>query len=213
MDSNVQWHNEMVGKKAVAALQKNKFSAAYFPDAPSAVEHLLSLVADGASVGLGGSITGHEISIREKLREKGCTLFDHQQQGLSPEESLAMRHNQLSCKVFICGTNALTMQGELVNVDGIGNRVGAMIFGPERVIIVTGINKIVKDLNAAQQRIKDIAAPCNNKRLNLPNPCTQTGQCMDCQSDRRICNVTTILHRRPSLTDMHVIVIGESLGY
>ena len=213
MDSNVQWHCDTWGKKAVAALEKNNFAAAYFPDTSSAMEHLFSLVADGCTVGLGGSVTGYQLQIRERLRQKNCTLFDHQQPGLSKEEVLMMRRNQLTCNVFISGTNALTLQGELVNVDGIGNRVGAMIFGPDKVIIITGVNKIVRDLDAATKRIKDIAAPCNSQRLNLPTPCTKTGQCVDCQSDRRICNVTTIMHKRPVLTEMHVIIIGEALGY
>ena len=213
MDSNTQWHYDTWGKRAVVALEKNNFMAAYFPDKPSAVEHLLSLVADGCTVGLGGSITGYQLQLREKLSQKRCTLFDHQQPGLSKEETFKIRRNQLTCDVFICSTNALTLQGELVNVDGTGNRVGAMIFGPNKVIVVTGTNKIVRDLNAAQQRIKDIAAPINNQRLNRPNPCVKTGQCMDCQSEQRICNVTTIMHKRPSLTDVHVVIIGEALGY
>ena len=213
MDSNVQWHNETLGKRAVAALEKNKFKAAYFSDRASAVAHLLSLVPEGSSVGLGGSETGRALQIRDKLTQKGCTLLDHQKPGLSREEVLAIRRKQLTSNVFICSTNALTLNGEMVNVDGTGNRVGAMIFGPERVIILTGTNKIVEDLDAAQKRIEHIAGPINNKRLNFPNPCATTGQCMDCRSETRICNITTILRRCPPLTDIHVVVVGEDLGY
>ncbi len=213
MDPNVQWHHETLGKKTVAALEKNKFKAAYFPDRADAVAHLLSLVPDGSSVGLGGSETSHALQLREKLTQKGCTLLDHHKPGLSKEEVLKVRRQQLTSDVFISSTNALTLNGELVNVDGTGNRVGAMAFGPGRVIIVTGTNKIVEDLDAAQKRIELIAGPVNNKRLNKPNPCVKTGQCMDCQGEGRICNVTTIMRRRPHLTDIHVIIIGEELGY
>ena len=213
MDPNIQWHNETLGKKVVAMLEKNRFKASYFSDRESAVAYLLDLVPDGSSVGLGGSETSYALKLREKLSQKSCTLLDHHKPGLSKEEVLAVRRKQLTSNVFICSTNALTLDGELVNVDGVGNRVSAMIFGPEKVIIVTGTNKIVENLDAAQKRIEQIAAPVNNKRLNRPNPCVTTGQCMDCRSEYRICNITTIMRCCPSLTDVHVLIIGEDLGY
>ena len=88
-----------------------------------------------------------------------------------------------------------------------------VIFGPGKVIVVAGVNKIVRDVEEAEERIRKTAAPINNRRLNLPNPCVKTGECMDCQGPTRICNVTTILHKRPKLTEMHVIIVGEALGF
>lgn len=126
---------------------------------------------------------------------------------------MEIRRKQLTCDVFLTGTNAVTIDGRLVNTDGVGNRVAAMIFGPKKVIIAVGINKIVKDIAEAEKRIKLYAAPMNNKRLNLPNPCIRTGECMDCQGPTRICNVTTILNKRPMLTDIHIFVVGEDLGF
>ena len=213
MDANMRWYYETRGKKAVAALEKNGFTAAYFPDRASATTHILSLVPDGAKVGFGGSMTIQAMGIREKLAEKNCTLLDHHQEGLTPEESKAVRRQQLLSDVFLCGSNAVTMRGELVNVDGIGNRVAAMMFGPERVIIVAGTNKLVNTLEEAHERIRTVAAPINNKRLNYKNPCVESGQCMNCREETRICNLTTILHRRPFLTDIHVLIVGEELGY
>ena len=213
MDSNMQWHHETRGKKAVSALEKNGFTAAYFPDCASAAAHLLSLIPDGAGVGLGGSMTIRDMDIPQKLVEKGCTLFDHSSANLSPEERNAIRRKQLTADVFLCSSNAVTMQGEMVNVDGTGNRVAAMMFGPGRVIIAEGVNKLVESLDEAHTRIKLVAAPVNSKRLNLPTPCVQTGECADCRSKNRICNLTTIIRRRPPLTDIHVLVIGEELGY
>lgn len=105
------------------------------------------------------------------------------------------------------------MKGELVNRDGFGNRVAAMIFGPQKVIIAAGINKVVKDIEEADERIKLQAAPLNTKRHELPNPCQKTGVCADCESPNRICNITTIIHKCPPLTDIHVVLIGEDLGY
>ncbi|MDR0239028.1 MAG: lactate utilization protein [Deltaproteobacteria bacterium] len=213
MDLNMQWHHEIRGKKAVEALEKNGFTAAYFPDRASAAAHLLSLVPDGASVGFGGSMTIQAMDIKPKLTQKGCTLLDHGIEGLTPAERSALRRKQLTSDVFLCSSNALTMQGELVNVDGTGNRVAAMMFGPERVIVVAGTNKLVNTLDEAHARIKAVAGPVNNKRLNYPNPCVQSGECMDCRSKSRLCNLTAIIHRRPPLTDIHVLVIGEALGY
>ena len=105
------------------------------------------------------------------------------------------------------------MDGKLVNVDGTGNRVAAMIFGPGKVIVVAGINKIVRDLGAAEERIRSVAAPVNNSRIGLPNPCVKTGECMDCQGPTRICNVTTIIGKRPNTTEMHVVIVGEDMGF
>ena len=213
MDPNMQWHHEIRGKKAVSALEKNGFAAAYFPDRISAAAHLLSLVADGSSVGFGGSMTIQTMDIKQKLVQKGCSLLDHAQEGLTLEERNAMRRKQLNADVFLCSSNAVTMQGEMVNIDGMGNRVAAMMFGPERVIIVIGTNKLVNTLEEAHIRIKTVAAPVNNKRINSSNPCVETGECVDCRNKSRICNLTTIIRRRPPLTDIHVLVIGEELGY
>jgi len=213
MDVNMQWHHEMRGKKAVEALAKNGFTAVYFPDRASAADHLISLVPDGAGVGFGGSMTIQAMDLAPKLLQKSCTLFDHGKAGLSPEERVVMRRKQLTADVFLCSSNAVTMHGELVNVDGTGNRTAAMMFGPERVIVAVGTNKLVNTLDEAHARIKTVAGPVNNKRLNLANPCVESGECMNCRSKSRICNITTIIRRRPPLTDIHVLVIGEDLGF
>jgi hypothetical protein len=109
--------------------------------------------------------------------------------------------------------NAITLDGQIVNVDSLGNRVAAMIFGPKKVIIVAGINKIVRNVADGQERIKMIAAPLNVKRIGHRNPCIQTGQCMDCQLPTRICNITTIMHKKPAATDVHVLIIGDCMGF
>jgi L-lactate utilization protein LutB len=213
MDPNMQWLHETRGKKVVAELETNGFTATYFSNRVGAAAHLLSLVPDGASVGFGGSMTIQSMDLKQKLTQKGCVLLDHGIAGLSLEERYAIRRKQLHAGVFLCSSNAVTMQGELVNVDATGNRVAAMMFGPERVIIAVGTNKLVNTLDEAHVRIKTVAAPVNNKRLNYPHPCVEEGQCMDCRSQSRICNLTTIIRRRPPFTDIHVLVIGEDLGY
>lgn len=207
------WHNDVMGAKVVEALQKNNFQAVYCRTKAEAAEKILSLVPESGTVGLGGSWTVGELGVIDTLKERGNTILNHSAPGLSNEERMQVRRAQLTCDVFLTGSNAVTMDGRLVNTDGNGNRVAAMIFGPGRVIVVAGVNKVVRDVAEAEDRIRLVAAPMNNKRLNMPNPCVKTGVCMDCQGPTRICNVTTILSKRPRSTEMHVIIVGEELGF
>ena len=116
-------------------------------------------------------------------------------------------------QIFLTGTNALTEDGRLVNIDGIGNRVSAMAFGPETVFVVAGINKIVPDLDSALDRIKNVVSPLNARRLNLDLPCARLGRCTDCNHDLRICNVVTIIEGKPLHTNLKVVLVGEELGF
>ena len=213
MKKFIQWHNDVFGEKVVKALEKNNFQAYYVATRAEAVNKVLSLVPAGATIGVGGSWTLKELAIPEQLEKQGHEVFDHNRPGLTLEQSVALRHKELSCDVFISGTNAITLDGQIVNTDGSGNRVAAMSFGPKKVIVVVGVNKIVSDLDAAMERIELFAAPINNKRLDRPNPCTVSGVCMDCQGPSRICNITTILHKRPPMIDFHVVIVGEELGF
>ena len=213
MNEFTSWHNDVLGERTAAALVKNKFTATYCKTASEAAGKILEQIPEKASVGIGGSWTVMQLGLLDKLAARGNEVLNHGKPGLAPEEAMAIRRRQLTCDVFLTGSNAVTLDGKLVNVDGVGNRVAAMIFGPKKVILVVGVNKIVKDVEAAEERINMYAAPINNKRLNRPNPCTTTGECMDCQGNTRICNVTTILRKKPSLTDIHVYVVGEDLGF
>jgi hypothetical protein len=176
------------------------------------LDKLLELIPVDASIGFGGSVTLDALGIVAKLEQRGNPVLNHTKPGLSPQEAKAIRRQQLLSDVYLSGTNAVTLDGKLVNVDAVGNRVGAMLFGPDKVYIVVGINKVVKDVAEAEDRVRLWASPPNNKRLGYPNPCAQTGVCTDCQGPTRICNVTTIMHKRPKMTDVHVIVVGEELG-
>ena len=207
------WHNETLAAKVVNALNKNNFSASYVSTGKEAVEKILGLIGPEATVGVAGSWTVKQLGIVDLLEGRGNTLFNHNKPGLSPEESLAIRHKQLACDVLLTGTNAITLDGKLVNVDGAGNRVAAMIFGPKMTIVVAGMNKIAADVQNAEKRIQFHAAPINNKRLGYTNPCVRSGHCMDCQGPTRICNVTTIIHRRPFPSRIEIILIGEDLGF
>ncbi|AWB09932.1 putative ACR, YkgG family protein [Thermodesulfobium acidiphilum] len=213
MDPNLKWHGEVFGKRAVEALKKNNFNADFFNTREELINKLLEIIPDKDVIGVGGSTTVQNLGILDILAKRGNTILDHNKPNLSPEEVLNLRRKQLTCDTFIASSNAITLDGKLVNTDGVGNRVASMIFGPKQVIIIAGTNKIVKDEEEARKRIKTIAAPINNKRLNRPNPCTVTGECMDCQGPTRICNITTILKKRPTLTPFSVFIINEHLGF
>lgn len=199
--------------KTVEALKRNRFHAEYYQTAQEALEQTLSMIPIDATVGIAGSWTLMQLNIVELLEARGNTVYCHHKPGLSPEEVLATRRKQLTCDVFLTGTNAIIEDGRLVNMDATGNRVAAMMFGPKKCIVIAGENKIVASFEDAMQRIRKTAAPLNNKRLNRPNPCVNTGECMDCQGPTRLCNITTILHKKPPASDIHVFVVGESLGY
>lgn len=183
------------------------------PDRIAAGRLLLSMLEPFNSFGIGGSSTVRELGIVEQLRLAGKKIADHWQTGLTPEEDRAIRQKQLLCDCFLCSANAIAATGEIVNVDGIGNRTSAMGFGPRQVIIVAGVNKVAPDLAGAFERIRRVAAPLRARSLNIATPCAKTGLCADCHAPQRICRITTILHRVPLLTPISVLLINETLGY
>ncbi|WP_334111274.1 lactate utilization protein [Thermodesulfitimonas autotrophica] len=205
---------EQRAKKVLSALQRNGFKALYFADKNDAVREVLAQIPLGNTVGIGGSVTVRSLGIADALRKRGQTVFDHWIPGLTDEQRAEVRRAQLTADIFLAGCNAITLDGHLVNVDGIGNRVAPMIFGPRKVILVAGINKVVKDLSAALDRIKNQAAPLNAVRLNYPSPCGKTGYCTDCAGPGRMCRVTSIIEARPDgILDYTIILIGENLGF
>jgi hypothetical protein len=193
------------------ALKSNEYLAYFVPEAREAKQMVLEAVGEGARVGLAGSKTLRQMDLPAALLAKGATLLDHWDPSLSVEESLQVRREQLLCDLFLSSVNAVTETGELVSCDGIGNRIAAATFGPWKVMLLVGAQKIVPDRNAALQRIKTVA-PQRAQGLELDLPCTDDGVCVDCSDPNRICRATLVLHRRPMLTDMTVILIGEPLG-
>lgn len=208
-----RWRLKQRAQTAVKSLKKNGFESLYVEDRVQARKEMLRLIPNSASIGAGGSMTIREIGVLEELARQGHIIYDHWKSGLSQDEILAIRRAQLTCDVFLTSVNALTLQGQLVSIDGIGNRICAMTFGPERVIIAVGANKIARDLNAALTRIKEVSAPLALKDSGAAIPCVKTGICTDCDSPERLCRATLILDRKPLLTDITVLVIGEELGF
>jgi len=208
-----RWLWEKNAERCVENLIKNDFDAHYLPDVQTAAAAIADMVAAFESFGFGGSDTTRQLGLLEKLKADGKTVHDHWQAGLSSAEDLAIRLAQGRCECFFCSANAISATGEIVNVDGIGNRTNAMTFGARKVVIVAGMNKVTPDLDSALKRVHEVAAPMRAKSLNMKTPCAETGRCTDCKSPQRICRITTILHRKPLLTDISVFLIAQSLGF
>lgn len=206
------WYEQMLMERAQKALEKNGFKVRCFADKDSAKAALADEINANQTIGMGGSATLMSMGLYELFKSKGNTLYSHTHAS-SPAEAMKFRKAQLSADVFMCSTNALTLDGQLVNIDGIGNRVAAMCFGPEKVYVICGINKIVENEKAARKRIGDVATPMNAQRLNKVVPCATTGYCHDCNSPERMCRIISIIPRKPMATDMDIIIIREKLGY
>ncbi|MBE3587270.1 MAG: lactate utilization protein [Thermoanaerobacteraceae bacterium] len=208
----IDWMYEQKCQKAVQALGRKGFTAIYCKTKQEAVDYILKEAAEAGTIGFGGSFSVADLKVAGALREMGKELLIHGLPELSFEERLAIMRRQLTCDLFLTGTNALTLTGCLVNIDATGNRVASMVFGPKKVIIVAGRNKLVEDEEEAIKRIKAHAAPPNARRLNCKTPCAETGFCADCNSPDRICRIITVMERKPRLTDVRVLVVNEDMG-
>jgi hypothetical protein len=214
MDNEYQtWLWEKQGIKCVEALKKHDFDAHFVPSVEEAKTLILDMISGYETFGFAGSETTRALDLVEAVKGMGKTVYDHWQKGLSKEDILQVRLQQGRSECFLCSANAVSLTGEIVNVDGAGNRNAAMTFGPKKVVIVAGMNKVRADLSSALARVQEIAAPENAKKLGCETPCAETGFCSDCNVPGRICRITTILHRKPMLTDVSVVLINDSLGF
>lgn len=199
--------------KTIENLTKNNMPAFYAEDEAALIEKIKELVPEGASISCGGSMTLFETGVIEHLRCGRYKLLDRYAPGLTPEQTREVFVSALSADTYICGTNAVTMNGELYNVDGNGNRVAALLFGPKSVIMVVGQNKLVRDLNDAAARVRNLAAPTNAERLNRDTPCRKTGCCVNCAVKERICADYVTMARQTTPGRVKVIIVGKELGY
>lgn len=211
-DRHRRWLWDTLGARCVRRLRRNGFDAHYAESAAAAGERFETIAAESASFGFGGSATTRALGLPKRLLEAGRTVHDHWAPD-SGREDREIRLAQGRCDCFVCSANAISLTGEIVNVDGVGNRNNAMTFGCPRVVIVAGMNKVVHTLDAALARVREVAAPMRAKSLDLKTPCAETGVCTDCDAPQRICRVTTILHRKPMMTEVSVILVGEALGF
>lgn len=213
MNSFALWSNEMKINRTIEALKKNNMNGYYAKNRDEVIELIKDIVSEGSKVAVGGSETLSELGILEHLRSGRYDFLDRYKEGLTREEVTNIFKQSFLADAYLSSCNAITENGELYNVDGNGNRVAAMLYGPDKVIVICGINKIVKDVDEAIKRNREISAPMNAKRLNKKTPCTKVGYCMNCNSPERICNEYTLIKKQRSSERMHVIFLNENLGY
>jgi len=207
------WHKEKVLENIKEKLIKREFNATILNTVEEIRDYIISAIPEKATVGIGGSVTVRETGVDRRLKERGNIVFDHWSAELNNEQKLEARKKAQSADYYLTGVNALTSEGQIINIDGAGNRVSSMIFGPSHVIAVAGYNKITKNTEDALRRIKNTATPKNSKRLGLDTPCVAKGFCVDCRPPKSICRVTTIIDYKPALTDFTVILTSLELGF
>ena len=199
------------GQVLMQNLKKRHFEAYYCDDRTAALEKALELIPEGASVGWGGAMSAQQIGLMDALAERNVKLLDRSK-AASPQEREQLMKQCLTADVFLTGANALSLDGQMVNIDGNGNRVAAIVYGPDSVIVVAGMNKVCDTLEQAVQRARSIAAPANAQRFRIATPCNSTGSCHNCTSADCICNQLLITrHCRPA-GRIKFILVGEDLG-
>jgi len=214
LNESLIWHKKMLAQKTIKSLEKNNIGGCYVETLKDARNKLVDLIPKGSKVGYGGSLTLDQIGIKKILREGDYHLLDREVPGITQDELYEVYRESLLADVFLMSTNAVTMEGQLVNMDGEGNRVSALIFGPKKVIILAGINKIVPDVEAAIYRIKNYITPIHARRRGKPLPCGKTGFCVNCHADVRSCSALTIIEHQKlkNKERITVIIVGEELG-
>ena len=212
MSENMKRLQEIKIKRTIEALKENGINGYSVKDKEQLKELVKSIIEKGSIVTVGGSMTLFEAGIIDLLRNGDYKFLDRYKEGLTRDEIEKIYRDAFSSDYYITSTNALTEKGELYNVDGNGNRVAAMIYGPKKVIVIAGVNKIVKDINEAISRVENFAAPANAKRLNKKTPCTVTGKCMNCSSPERICREYTVI-RKPVPNRIFILLLNEDYGY
>lgn len=196
------------GQILVKNLQKRHFEAYYCDTASEALDKALELIPEGASVGWGGAMTAQQIGLIDAIKTPQYRAIDR---ATAADREQAMK-DSIFADVFLSGANALSLDGEMVNIDGTGNRVSAIVYGPKSVIIIAGMNKVMDTLEDAVTRARTVAAPMNQQRFQLDNPCTHTGTCADCISQSCICNQILITRHCRPVGRIKFVLVGEDLG-
>ena len=200
------------GEALVKNLKKRHFDAVYCDTKEEALKQALAWIPEGSTVGWGGATSAQQIGLMAALNAGNYKTLDREKCA-TVEQRVQLAHQCFMADAFITGANAISMDGQMVNIDGNGNRVAAIIYGPGSVVVIAGMNKVVDTLEDAVTRARTVAAPINQQRFGLQNPCTVTGTCADCRSETCICNhIVVTRHCRP-VGRIKFILVGEELGF
>lgn len=210
MNEIKQKFNEKRASILIKNLKSRHFDAYYCATKDDALKKALELIPEGSTVGWGGVMSAHEIGLIKALKAGNYNAIDRD--SLPPEQRGEAAKKSLSADVFLTSANALSMDGEMVNIDGMGNRVAAIIFGPKSVLVIAGMNKVCDSLEDAITRARTVAAPMNQQRFTSPNPCGITGTCADCKCETSICNHIVITRHGRPVGRIKFILVGEDLG-
>lgn len=213
MEKNLESLLRIKETELIKAFEANNMTCLFVKDRDELTHYLKSILNQSKKVALGGSVTLNQLGVIDLIKESDVHFIDRYEEGLSNEELMNRFREAFFADLFITSTNALTMDGCLYNIDGTGNRVAAVIFGPREVIVIAGLNKICQNEEEAIARIRHCSAPANAIRLNKKTPCTKTGHCMDCHSPDRICSSYVKLAYQKQVNRIKVIIVEENLGY
>lgn len=199
-------------QKLIKNLKQRNIDAFYMESFREVNERLLQMIPGDCTIGIGHSITVQSSGVVEKLIERGNIVLD-KTRAKDKEESNQIKKKALTADWYITGTNAVSVEGHIVNVDHSGNRVAAMVFGPDNVVVVVGVNKIADSLNDAIYRARNVASPLNAKRAGFNPPCVELNKCVDCKSKERVCNSLVIIEGQEAAGRMKVFIVNESAGF
>ena len=209
MDKMVFQRNELLAKKVIKGLESRNMSGYYAPDREAALKKALELIPEGSSVTMGGGVSVAEIGLVKALKEGNYNFIDRNEY----EDKRAAMLLAYDADVFLASANAVTEDGVLVNIDGNANRVSAMAYGPKKLVLIVGMNKVCDDVDGAMKRARAVAATTNAQRFGLSTPCAKTGSCMNCKSPDTICCQFLITRFSRHTGRVHVILVNDNLGY
>ena len=209
MNENIVKRNELLAQKVIKGLESRNMTGYYAASKEEAVKLALELIPEGSSVTMGGAMSAHEIGLVDVLKDGNYNFIDRDQY----EDKRAAMLMAYDADVFLASANAMTEDGVIVNIDGNSNRVSAIAQGPKKVLFIVGMNKVCSDTDAAMKRARNVAAPINAQRFGLSTPCSVTGKCMDCKSPDTICCQFLITRFSRHKDRIHVILVGEALGF
>lgn len=212
MNEYQKLYYEKRGQALVKNLHQRQFEAYYCSDKAEALAKALTLIPEGSSVGWGGCASVSQIGLLDAVRNGSFNVIDRDT-AVSQEERMELMRKCLLTDVFLTGANAISMDGQMVNIDGMGNRVSAIVFGPRSVIVVAGMNKVVDTVEDAVVRARTVAAPINKQLFPSPTPCMVNGKCADCKSEGSICNQILITRSCRPAGRIKFILVGEERGF